>query len=343
MNQGKKLKVLLTGASGTVGSEVMKFLTQHEDVELTVFDVKSKKSKKIFKPYFNLMRLIYGDITNKNQVTVVAKNQDVVIHLAAIIPPLADENPVLAHKVNVEGTQNLIAALEEESPDAFFMFSSSVSVYGDRLENPDIKIGDPLTPSAYDEYAVTKIKCEKLIQESKLSWTIFRLGAIMKNHKISKLMFHMPLETVMEITTAEDAGRAFANGVWKKDELENRIFNLGGGSECTLSYKDFLEKSFELYGLGALDFDPHAFATHNFHCGRYSDGDELENIVHFRKDNLESYFAKAEKDISPVTKFLASVFKSPIKKYLQRQSEPLHAHLQNDEKAKQRFFKTANQ
>lgn len=152
-------------------------------------------------------------------------------------------------------------------------------------------------------------------------------------------MFHMPLETIMEITTAEDAGRAFANGIWKRNQLQNRIFNLGGGSDCTLSYKEFLEKSFSLYSLGALDFKPHTFATHNFHCGRYVDGDELENIVHFRKDNLDSYFAKAKREVSPVTKFLASIFKSPIKKYLQRQSEPLQAHLQSDEKAKQRFFK----
>lgn len=53
----------------------MNFLSQRDDVKLTVFDVKSKKTEKIFKPYLKHMTLVYGDITNKNQVLAIAKNQ----------------------------------------------------------------------------------------------------------------------------------------------------------------------------------------------------------------------------------------------------------------------------
>ncbi len=41
-------------------------------------------------------------------------------------------------------------------------------------------------------------------------------------------MFHMPLNTPMEITTAEDTGRAFAKALVNFDKLEGSIFNLGG-------------------------------------------------------------------------------------------------------------------
>lgn len=229
--QGKagQLNVLLTGASGTVGYEALKQLIDKQDIHLTIFDIRSPKSERLFKPYLPKATFVYGDISNSTDTDKIAKNQDVVIHLAAIIPPVADDNPSLAYRVNVVGTRNLISALENHSPQAFLMYSSSVSVYGDRVENPNIRVGDPLQPSLGDEYARTKLECERIIQNSRLSWTIFRLAAIMGNHKMSKLMFHMPLATTMEICTPPDTARAFVNGIRKKEALEGKIFNLGGG------------------------------------------------------------------------------------------------------------------
>ncbi len=334
----KKLNVLLTGASGTVGSEVLNQLINRADISLTVFDIKTPKSKKIFKPYLGKVTFVYGDITNEADVISVAKNKDVVIHLAAIIPPLADEKPDLTYKVNVKGTENLLLALQSYSPNAFFMYSSSVSVYGDRVENPNIRVGDPLMPSVGDEYALTKLECEKLVQKSSLPWTIFRLGAIMGNHKISKLMFHMPLNTTMEICTPTDTARAFVHGIEKRAELKSRIFNLGGGKQCTTSYENFLQRSFDIFGLGKLNFALNAFATQNFHCGYYADGDELEEILHFRRDDLESYFMKVKKGVSPFLKVLATIFRFPVKKHLQAQSEPLKALKEVDKKLIERFF-----
>lgn len=334
----KKKRVLLTGASGTVGSEVLHQLIDRDDVQLTVFDVKTPKSEKLFQPFLSKAEFIYGDITNEVDVVSIAKNKDVVIHLAAIIPPLADDKPDLAYKVNVKGTEKLLLALQVHSPKAFFMYSSSVSVYGDRVENPNIFVGDPLVPSVGDEYAKTKLACEEMLQKSPMKWTIFRLGAIMKNHKISKLMFHMPLATTMEICTPEDTARAFVNGIGKQNELEGKIFNLGGGKQCTTSYENFLQRSFNLYGLGKLNFAPNTFATQNFHCGYYADGDKLENILLFRRDDLESYFEKTKQDISPFIKFFASIFKYPVKKYLQSKSEPLQALKENDTEFIERFF-----
>lgn len=220
------------------------------------------------------------------------------------------------------------------------MYSSSVSVYGDRINNPNINVGDPLIPSLGDEYAKTKLEAESIIQNSKLTWTIFRLAAIMKNHKISELMFHMPLETTLEICTPEDTARAFVNGIYKQKELKQQIFNLGGGIECTTSYKTFLQNSFNLFGLGKLNFKQYSFAKINFHCGHYADGGKLQEITNFRKDNLQSYYKKTDKGISIFTKFFASILRYPIKKYLQTKSEPLKAIKQKNSVLILRFFGT---
>lgn len=334
-----RITVLVTGASGTVGIEVLKqLILQQKKYRITVFDVDTPLTRKRLKPYWNKVEVVYGDISNKQDVLSVAKGKDIVIHLAAIIPPLADENTVLAHNVNVEGTKNLVSALESLSPKCFLLYSSSISVYGDRLKNPYIKVGDILQPSECDEYAHTKIAAEEIIQSSQLDWTIFRLSAIMGRHKVSKLMFHMPLKTPLEITTPSDAARAFVNGIQQRKILQNNIYNLGGGNQCRTTFEDFLTQSFQIFGLGSLDFPQKTFAEKNFHCGFYSDGDILEEIVHFRKDTLNSYFVQTKKSINPIKKIAVSLFRSIIKRQLTKKSEPLKAFMQKNAALQKRFF-----
>lgn len=334
-----RLHILLTGASGTVGLEVLKQLYQKSHkFDITVFDIKSKISLKKLSPYKGKVKIVYGNISNDNDIKKACFKKDFVIHLAAIIPPVADEKPELTYSVNTIGTENLIRNLEQFSTETFLLYSSSISVYGDRLENPLINVGDPLNPSEGDEYAKTKIKAEQIIYRSKLDWSIFRLAAIMGSHKASKLMFHMPLKTSLEIATPEDTARAFVNAIDNKLHISKKIFNLGGGKHCRTTYKDFLTRSFDLFGLGKLDFPQKAFAEKNFHCGFYDDGDALENILHFRNDTLDSYFRKVKLTILLWRKFLTSIFKKQIKNNLLKQSEPYNAFIANDKKIIHHFF-----
>jgi len=332
------IAVLLTGASGTVGIEVLRQLVLLDEVNLTVFDQKTSRVQKILAPYKDCINILYGDLCNENDLKQIPENIDVAIHLAAVIPPLAHEKPELTYKVNVDGTKRIIEILEKKSPYAFLLYSSSISVYGDRLLNPYITINDPLNPSAGDVYARTKIEAEELIRNCKLDWSIFRLSAIMKNHKISKLMFHMPLNTILEICTPTDVAKAFVEAINKRELLSKRIFNLGGGEKCCITYQNFLEKSFHLFGLGALNFPPNAFALKNFHCGVLKDGDVLESILHFRNDTLETYFADTKRSIPFLTRFCCTIFRVLIKKVLSNHSEPLHAFKTKDQQLLMRFF-----
>ncbi len=336
---GSKKRILLTGASGTVGYEVLKQLVAAKELYcVTVFDVQNSNSKKKISAFDDNIKIIYGDISRPEDLEEATRDQDVTIHLAATIPPVSDENPDLAYSVNVDGTRNLITALEKNSPNSFFLYSSSISIYGDRLKTPMIKVTDALIPSVGDAYAQTKIEAEKLVQNSKLDWSIFRLAAIMGGHKISKLMFEQPLDTSLEIATPEDTGRAFVKAIEKQERLSKQIFNLGGGSSCRISYKDFLINSFHIYGLGKLNFPDKAFAEKNFHCGFYEDGNELARILHFRNDTLMDYFEKEIKNVSTFQKAITSIFKKPIKYFLLKKSEPYAAYQKKDENLKQHYF-----
>ena len=328
-------RILLTGASGTVGKEVLRQLIDMPDKpDITVFDRRTRFSQSILERYRNKAEIVYGDISVKSDISVVCSNKDIVIHLAAIIPPLADKDPALAEAVNVTGTANLIDSLKERSPGAFILYSSSISVYGDRNRNPLIKTSDPLLPSDRDEYARTKIKAESLVMNSGLRWSNLRLTAIMgiNNHKPSELMFHMPLDSCLEIATPGDTGRAFVNATGHLDKLEKKIFNLSGGEKCRISYRDFLARSFEVTGLGKPDFLEGSFADKNFHCGYYVDGDALNDILDFRSETIDDYFEILRKNTPLYRKIPAILFRKTIKRNLQKRSEPLTA-LRNMDKS----------
>lgn len=342
-NNTSKKRILLTGASGTVGLETLQHLVQHTEYEITVFDIKTKKTIKKLAPFRSRVEIVYGNISRLEEVLKVARDKDVAIHLAAVIPPLADINPKLAYNVNVEGTKNLIYALEQNSPDCYLIFSSSVSVYGDRISNPEITVSDFLQPSPRDLYGETKVLCESLIEQSKLKWSIFRLAAIMGNHKISKLMFHMPLDTSMEICTPKDTGRAFVKAIEHQKKLVKQIFNLGGGKHCVISYQSFLDKMFAEFGLGEADFPQKAFADKNFHCGILKDGDNLDHILAFRQQNLNDYFENVSRNIHPMQKKITFFFRRLIKKWLLSQSEPYQAYKKRNVKEMNHFFNQPNQ
>ncbi len=334
-------RILLTGASGTVGKEILgKLCEDLRDAEITVFDIKTSSSTSFFKKFGSRIKIVYGNISEKNDISGACSDKDLIIHLAAIIPPLADKDPALAKAVNVTGTLNLIGSLKELSPNAFFLYSSSISVYGDRNLNPWIKVSDPLLPSDRDEYARTKIEAENLIMSSGLRWSIFRLTAIMgiDNHKVSELMFHMPLDSCLEIATPGDTARAFINATSKTELIEKKIFNLSGGEKCRISYRDFLSRSFKIFGLGRLNFRENSFAGRNFHCGYYEDGDLLEEILDFRRDTLDDYFKMVESNVPLSRKIITMLFRRIIKHNLQRKSQPLLAVESGNKREMEHYF-----
>jgi nucleoside-diphosphate-sugar epimerase len=333
--------ILITGASGAVGFELVSQLCRTKtDHQISVIVRDSKRNKKKLSPFENEIKIFYGDLLRKETLNKATANQDIIIHLAAIIPPQFEKNIGLGKRTIIEGTSNLIESVTGNSPKAFFIYSSSVATYGDRLKNYQIKVGDELNEDQEDEYGKAKIKAEKIIQDSKLDWSIFRLTAIMGigNHKMSGIMFDMPLETRMEFCTVRDTARAFANSIHKTENLKEKIFNLSGGEFCRITYEEFLTKAFKSYGMGDVNFPEYAFARQNFHCGYFEDGDDLEEILHFRSDTIDSYFQRFRKSVPSIQRIFTVPFAGIVKFFLVKYSEPYKAYKTSDKEKISHYF-----
>lgn len=334
-------KILITGTTGAIGSEVLNQLNASNKLNgVSVLVRDSKNTRKVLKPFIDKINVIYGDITNRDIVKKAVKNQDIVVHLAAIIPSIIDNNDDLVNRVNVGGTENIVRSMETECPNALLLFSSSIAIYGDRIIDPEIRISDPPKGLDHDNYSRTKVDAETIIKSSKLNWSIFRLTAIMGigNHKISGIMFDVPLETQFEIATVRDTARAFVNSLDHKEELTGRVFNLGGGESCRITYFDFMSRAFNAFGLGKINFPEYAFAKQNFHCGHYMDGNELETILQFRKDNIESYFKRFDTSVPMIQRLLTLPFRGIIKWFLLKLSMPYKAYKNGDQEKINFFF-----
>ena len=106
---------------------------------------------------------------------------DLVIHCAGkahFIPKSNHENN-LFNEINVLGTENLLFGLEKIEPPKFFVFISSVSVYG-LIEGEFINESFPLI--AIDPYGKSKIEAESIVKDwcnkNKVICTILRLPLI---------------------------------------------------------------------------------------------------------------------------------------------------------------------
>lgn len=162
-----KVSILLTGASGFVGKEILKFLSHESN---TIIKTCGRN---------NSCDYIIDFTTDKIKLD---NHFDLVVHAAgkAHSIPKTSQQEKDFFDVNVSGTKKLLIALEESGklPQSF-LFISSVSVYG--LEKGE-NIGESTPLLAKDAYGRSKIEAEKLVisfcEKHKIICTIFRLPLV---------------------------------------------------------------------------------------------------------------------------------------------------------------------
>ncbi|MEA2070604.1 MAG: NAD(P)-dependent oxidoreductase, partial [Asgard group archaeon] len=262
--------------------------------------------------------IFWGDLRNPEDVYQAVQDREVIIHLGAIIPPLANEKPELSQMVNYGGTLNILQACQAQDNPPKLIFSSSVAIYGDvrHLEDKLLKTSQPFNPSPHDHYARQKIACEKLISQSDLEWAIFRLAAIgTLKLNVDPLMFEVPLDTRLEYAHTKDTGLALAKAV-TTEEVWGNIFHLGGGPDSRVTYKEYVNRLLEAIGVGTLPDE--AFGDKPFHCG-YMDTKRSQALLNYQKHTFNDYVQEI-KNRYQFIRFFIKLFRPIIRSYLLRKS-----------------------
>ena len=283
-------KVLVTGAGGTVGLQVIRFLLSEGKYEITALELKNKNVYKRLKPFRKRINIVFGDVNDDTIVDALVKDHYIVIHLAGVLPTLANIREDLCREVDYEGTKTIVDAIKDYNPDCFLLYASSTSVYGIQEDYENITLKSKNNIDDYDYYSKYKLECEKYIKDNLKHYSIFRLAYILGDPGRESLIYNVPLSNHLELLSSEDAGYAFACAIDFLKEINKKTFNVSGGEKFRTTYREYLLKIFKNYGLSFKYLSTWLLAEKNYRGGYYTDGDELDDILHFRSKNLDVYY-----------------------------------------------------
>ncbi len=331
----KREKVLLTGASGSMGFTAFEELWQRRNsYDIVLLLRPSKKNIAMFEPYLEgsriegpgvthhhdgNLKIVWGDATNYEDIRTACQGVDVVLNPMAFIAPAADSDPLTAEAVNCGAVESLVRAIHAEPDGAErirLVHVGSVAQYGDRLPPRHmIRTGDPMQPSVFDFYATTKIHGERVVIESGIRhWASLRQTFITLPSFLTDLLdpitFHLPINTAIEMNTKYDAGRGLVNAldVPADSDFWGRVYNMAGGPGCRVSALGYMKKLYSLVGAPDISeiIERRWYATRNFHCGWFADSHVLNGYLNFWRDDNEAHYRQVEEYMAKLAQDMAA-------------------------------------
>jgi NAD dependent epimerase/dehydratase len=155
-------KVLVTGASGFIGSHLVELLVREGYAvrALTRYTSDNRKGNLALMPeILEQVEVHPADLRDAEAVSMAVSGVDIVFHLGAIISiPYSYQHPEETVAVNITGTFNVLQAMRQHNTGRGVIVSTS-EVYGSAQYVP-IDEKHPLQPQS--PYAATKISAEAL-------------------------------------------------------------------------------------------------------------------------------------------------------------------------------------
>lgn len=256
--------ILVTGAFGQVGRRCVQILLDRgrtviatdlrTDQTLAAAAELSEGAGKLVPAYIDLLD------AEAVRDLVATHRPEAIVHLAAIVSPPSYRNPGLARRVNVGGTENLLAAASGLTRPPLFLMASSAAVYGSLnpyLHPERITPETPVQP--IDQYGEDKVLAEEAIRSSGLPYALFRLGGVISpdshanfNGDYLLLLRSMPRDNRIHTVDARDVALAFANGVDREATIAGKVLLIGGNESHVMLQRDLEDDMMAGVGLGRL-------------------------------------------------------------------------------------------
>jgi len=281
--------VLVTGGAGSVGRLVAGQL-RSMDYAVRVFDLPGMD-------YSNLkgeegIEILTGDLTKSDSVEAAVQDISAVIHLAALLPPASERNRELTFAVNVEGTNRLAEAVKKVNPDAPFVFSSSVSTYGDTTGTQG-----PVTidhqQQALDIYADSKISAERLLLESYPNAILLRISGIsVPSLQSPPEVWPFMADQQIEFVHRDDVVTALCAAV-QVEKAKGHVFNVAGGTTWRTTGKEYVKDYFDLLG---VPIEEAHFQERPGWCDWY-ETEESQRILSYQNTTYQAYLDQVQSEI----------------------------------------------
>ena len=230
------MKILVTGAAGYIGKQLVEYLYRQGTHEIVACDIRDDN------PFEGLQNVAYMkmDIRSEDVLTKLQVEQvDVVVHLASIVTPGKKSNREFEYSVDVLGTKNILEACVKTNVKRIII-SSSGAAYGYHPENvkwlveTDLIRGNEEFAYSYHKRLVEEMLAEYREKHPQLEQTIFRIGTILGRtvrNQITNLWEQKYLYGIANSDSPfvfiwdQDVVRCFAKAV---DAEKTGIFNLAG-------------------------------------------------------------------------------------------------------------------
>ena len=299
--------IAMTGVSGSMGGEALAQTIELAFVEkirvlLTPKKRNDKLARSLKRKYGERIEVVRGWLSDAETCTKLVEKADLVINMAAVIPPRSDKDPRASYLCNQLGAMRLTDAVANMPVQAKLVHVSTVAVYGNRtLAHPWGRPGDPLMPAVYDNYAMHKMIAERYVMESAVkNWAVLRQTAMLYDGIIFSnisdgLLFHATLNGPLEWVTARDSGYLIRRIAEKEESGENapfwnKVYDITGGSENRRTGFDTFADGFSIMGGSPKAyFKPCWCQARNFHGLWYAES-ELNDMFGYRRDTVSGFW-----------------------------------------------------
>jgi UDP-glucose 4-epimerase len=259
------MKVLITGAAGFIGSQLLEALAvQHPEWTLIASDIRPLNSQGM---RANVEGVLL-DIGKRDAVmaAVAQHKPDAIVHLASVVTPPPGMGEDVLHTIDVEGTRSILQAAVENDVRQLIVTSSGAA-YGYYPENAEwIDENDPLRGHDKFAYARHKREVEEMLAQARvkhpeLRQLILRPGTILGKRVNNQITDMFKKKSVMGISGC-DSRFVF---IWDQDVVSiiirgleqgcSGIFNLAGDGALSLrEIAGVLQKPYRPVPAGLLQF-----------------------------------------------------------------------------------------
>ena len=222
-NTFENKKILVTGGTGCIGSEIVKRLLTYEPAVVRIFSNDEDNTYRMIQELGRVRttRFLIGDVRDKERLIMAMKDIDIVYHAAALKHvPLCEYNPFEAIKTNVLGTQNVIEAALING------VKKVINISTDKAVNPTNTMG------------ATKLLSEKLIIDANFykgnrntTFSSVRFGNVLFSRGSVIPVFEKQIEQKKSITITDPNMTRFIMSISHTIDLVFKATLLAKGGE----------------------------------------------------------------------------------------------------------------